>query len=853
MKTRCSFSAVAQDLPKGEGLSRRLLGVCRQHGVRHQRAGGIGGALRAFAGLALAGLSLALLSFTATAQPTATLQALADEIRAAGLDPDECYRVREFDFTREDARIYLTDGFVIFGKPVNGRRFTAVFVGEIDGGDAEILMFPPLRSERLSLAKFTESPNLDEHFRFATFVFTDDTYGELVRRMQESFLGRKTPEAGPLYVEKYGGVVKNLSESLELRLVKDLMEPPRPEEGFFFASFRGSRLGAFDFVMDPLTPKGIRLGQFSMRGNQPIFDTWTEFESRSIRGGQRQQPAEDYAIDHYTIEATLGPDLRMSARTRMRLTPRGKRKTIAMLLSQDMQVQAARLGGEALEVYRPSAMRLNSLRRGRDSVFLIRLPESAVADQALEIEVEHDGKVVESSGNEVFFVGSRSTWYPGAGTRIATYDLTFRLPRGLDFVATSDKAEVTVEGDTAIHRIAVTRPVRSFGFNLGKYKTITLNRNGFTVNVMANKQVETALDTGNRVIVVPSPSVPAGRRTGQAATTVTTIPAPRPDPTQRLREIAGNVVTLLERYSALLGEPPMKTIQVSPIPGSFGQGFAGMIYLSTIAYLPEDFRPAFARDAYSKTFYTDLLLAHELSHQWWGNLVFTESDQDEWLMEGLATYSAVMMLEEQKGKRAAVEVMRHYRDNLLAELGDGRILDQAGPLIWGERLINSRDRNAWATITYEKGAWVFHMLRARMGDAQFRKMLAELPKRFGGRALTTSAFREFAAGFLPPRSDDRNLEEFFEQWVEGTGIPRLSFTSTVSGRAPKVRVEGLLGQSEVGEEFGALVPIVFRMARGQTEVRWARASNEGEELEWTFPTAPTKVELDPDFVTLRRD
>ncbi len=804
-------------------------------------------------GAALLLLASLIVPCTLAAQPAQSMATLAAEIKAAGLDPEECYRVREFDFTREDARIYLTDGFLIFGKPVNGRRFTAIFVGEIDGGDAEILMFPPLRSERLSLAKFTESPNLSEHFRFATFVFTDDTHGELVRRLQESFLGRRTPEAGPLYTERYNSVVKNLSESLELRLVKDIMDQPSSEEGFFFASFRGNRLGNFDFVMDPLTPKGIRVGQFSVQANRPIFDMWTEFETRSMRGGKRPQPAEDYHIDHFEIDASLGPDLQLTAKTRMRLTPRGKRKTIAMLLSQDMQIRGALSNGQQLEVYRPGAMRLNSFRRDRDSVFLIRLPDTAEAGKPIEIEVDHDGQVVESSGNEVFFVGSRSTWYPGAGLRIATYDLTFRLPRGLDFVATSDSAEMTVEGDSAVHRIKVTQPVRSFGFNIGKYKTITVNRNGFTANVMANQQVETALDPGNRVIVVPSPSVPPGRRSGTAATTVTTVPAPRPDPTQRLRDIADKVVGLLERFSALLGPPPMKTIQVSPIPGSFGQGFAGMIYLSTIAYLPEDFRPAYARDSYSRTFYTDLLLAHELSHQWWGNLVFTESDQDEWLMEGLATYSALLMLEEQKGKRAVAEVMRHYRDNLLVDLGDGRILDEAGPLIWGERLINSRDRNAWTTITYEKGAWVFHMLRAQMGDEAFRTMLAELPKRFRQKALSTSTFREFASEFMPAKSDDADLEEFFAQWVEGTGIPRLSLTTNVSGRPPKVRVEAELGQSAVGDEFGALVPIVFRMPRGQVEVRWVRASNDGEELEWTFPTTPTKVELDPDFVTLRRD
>lgn len=339
------------------------------------------------------GVAIWILVGSALAQSTSTsLADLAAEIKNAALDPDECYRVRDFDFTREDARIYLTDGFLIFGKEVNGRRFSAVFVGEIDGGDAEILMFPPLRSERMSLAKFTESPNLSEHFRFAVFLFTDDTHGEIVRRLAEGYSGRKVPEAGPLYAEKYSAVVKNLAESLELRLVKDMMDRPSPAEGFFFASLRGNRLGNFDFVMDPMTRKGVRLGQFSVRERQPIFDMWTEFEPRSVTSGKRAPAREEYAIDHYSIDATLGPDLMLSALTRVRLTPGSDRKTIAMLLAQDMQIRAARAGDELLEVYRPSAMRLNSFRRDRDSVFLIRLPANSRAGETLELEIEHAGR-----------------------------------------------------------------------------------------------------------------------------------------------------------------------------------------------------------------------------------------------------------------------------------------------------------------------------------------------------------------------------------------------------------------------------------------------------------------------------
>jgi hypothetical protein len=789
-------------------------------------------------------------AFAEAQEAPSSLADLAAHIRDAGLDPEECYRIRDLDLTREDARLYLTDGFLIFGKPVNGRRVSAVFVGEIDGGDAEILLFPPARSERLSLAKFTESPNLSEHFRLAAFLFTDNTHAEVLARIAKGDVGRKVPEAGPLYAEKYSSVVRNLSESLELRLVKDVMNPVG-EDGFFLASIRGERLGAFDFVLDYMARKGIRIGQFSVRDNKPYFDTWAHFEPRSISSGKRQPAQDDYLIEHYAIDATLSQDLTLSATTRLRLIPKSGRRTIGLLLSENMRVTGATALGQNLEIYRPSAMRLNSYRRDRDSAFLLQLPEGIRPGEALEVEIRHEGQVIQSAGNDVFAVGSRGSWYPGGALRFGTHELVFRLPSTLDFVATGDRAERTLEGDIAIHRVSVAEPVRTFGFNIGKYKSVQEERNGFAIHVHANKQVETALEPSTRVVVVPS-SAPPSRRNPMGQQIATVSPS-RPDPTRRLHDLAKEVGSLMEKLSARFGPPPLKVIHVSPIPGHFGQGYTGMIYLSTISYLPEADRPAYARQAMTTTFFSDLLLAHEVAHQWWGNSVYAESDQDEWLMEGLASYTALMMMEEQKGKRAVQDVLRAYRDNLIASQGDGRSVESAGPIIWGGRLSNSQDKNAWTTITYEKGAWIFHMLRARMGDEAFNRMLSELARKFYRKPISTAAFREFAVDFMPEKGEDHDLEEFFGQWVESTGIPQINLRTEVTGRPPRVKVTGSLEQSKVPDDFGALAPIHIRFPRGKSEIRWVRAANDGEDIDWTFSAIPTKIELDPEGQVLRRE
>ena len=122
-------------------------------------------------------LLLLLTLRTATATTAASLDL---QLQQLSLDPEECYRVLDLSFSKEDLKVYLTSGYLIFSRPIAGLRLGAAFVADNDAGDAEVLLLPPTRSERESLATFTKSPNLNEHLRAATFLFTDGTGEELL-------------------------------------------------------------------------------------------------------------------------------------------------------------------------------------------------------------------------------------------------------------------------------------------------------------------------------------------------------------------------------------------------------------------------------------------------------------------------------------------------------------------------------------------------------------------------------------------------------------------------------------------------------------------------------------------------
>src|SRR5262249_16306603 len=109
---------------------------------------------------------------------------LARKIVQSGLDPEQCYRVRDLTLNKYDLRLYLTDGHLIFSKPVGDTPLSAVFITAAQGGDAEVILLPPNKSERQSLASFTGSPNLDEHLNVAVLIFTDSTYQDLISQIR---------------------------------------------------------------------------------------------------------------------------------------------------------------------------------------------------------------------------------------------------------------------------------------------------------------------------------------------------------------------------------------------------------------------------------------------------------------------------------------------------------------------------------------------------------------------------------------------------------------------------------------------------------------------------------------------
>ena len=413
---------------------------------------------------------------------------LAQQLQKLSLDPQECYRVLDFSFAKEDLKIYLTSGYLMFTEPVEGVRLGAIFVADANAGDAEILLLPPTRSERQSLATFTKSPNLEEHFKIAAFLFTDGTAEDLLTRLGSE--GRKkSPEAGELIGSQYSSTLRNLSESFETRILYDLLSRDR-KSGVFYMGVTGNELGNFDVLYDPLNQDQISMGRLAYHNDRAYFDTWTTFPSRSFRNGAAP-PHSRFSLDNFRIEATIDSDLTMKAVTRATLKVAANAgRAIPLGISRNMRITAASVDGQPAEVFDSESLRAMLISSADDRRFLVVSENPLDPSEPHEIELHHEGAVIQRAGAGVYFVASRGTWYPRSGFEMAKYDLVFRYPKNLALVSTGTLVDERMDGNWRIAHRQVDTPIRLAGFNLGDFQSSSIQQDGYRIDVYANRSLE---------------------------------------------------------------------------------------------------------------------------------------------------------------------------------------------------------------------------------------------------------------------------------------------------------------------------------------------------------------------------
>ncbi len=791
-------------------------------------------------------------------------------LRQVGLDPRKVYKIREAAIDREDIHLWLNDGVIAFTQTVAGRITGAYFEG-----DGEVLVRPPDRRERASLGLFTGQGVLDEHFSSVYLRFNDDTAADL-----QQYLRAYDDGAG--FVARSDPTARQLAALDAMRLAISFTSSPAElkENGAELSADRllnarvgSARLGAFDVYFDTRAAEQIVVGQVKVVNDQAYYDLWMSFPMRSVRearsaGSKFHGPTgpawtrDVFQVSDYKIDAAIESSLELSAEAVLQgvVTQSGPR-IVLFELSRYLQLKSVEMDGQPLEFIQNETIEGSQLaRRGNDLVAVV-FPQPLALGKHLRINFSYAGSVLSDAGGGLFYVGARGTWYPNRGIAMAMYDIAFRFPHIYTLVATGTQLGLQQDGPRAVGHWVSDGAIPIAGFNLGRYTETRARAGDVDIISYAAGGVEDNITPVESVVASPGVSPAVSAESASAAGLA--APASKPSVSgSPLASRAADTITALEK---ILGPYPFHTLAVTQRPGRDSQGWPGIIFLSSYVYLTPEQRTDLHISNADNLLYGEVMLPHEIAHQWFGDRVSWASYHEQWLMEALANYVALMLLEDHRPADAHL-MLQTYRQLLATPSKDGLKNVEAGPVTLGVRLSSYKFPAGYEIITYGRGTWLIHMLREMFRDASrtsahpdgsdavFLGLLRSIYEKYQGKEITNADFEAEFEAVLPKSlwfENHRSLDWFFDGWVNGTVLPRFEAKDVrFSAVSAKSTVTAILRQLDAPDDLVTSVPVYGVL--GDRKVYLGRVFAVGAETRFTLPVPPgiRRLSLDPNQTVL---
>jgi peptidase M1-like protein len=792
------------------------------------------------------------------------------QLRTVGLDPQRVYHVRGASVDRPNFHLDLEDGTLGFTSDICGRITGAMFEGE-----GEILLRPPNKVERESMALFTGMAILEEPVTSAYLRFNDDTAEQL-----QSYL---LPGAdGGDFVRQAKDTANALAESDGLRLFLDFSRLLPASDGskatqafapMLHVHLMGRKLGSFEVYYDSASAESLWAGQPQLRNGVPFFDIWTSFAPQSPGGGKFAEAISgSVAIASYRIQATVQPPtlLKASAELEIHVKKDGQR-TLLLELSRFLKVDTVQQGGRPLEFIQNQTLEGTELRRKGNDLVAVVFPAPLRSGQDMKLNFTYAGEVLSEAGTGLLYVGERGTWYPNFGLSPAQFDLQFSYPAGWTLVATGKSLPLTdpeKQADPNLQRShwISERPIPVAGFNLGKYLRAEAKADKVDVEVYATKVVERSFPKAPSEVIEQPKSFP-GRPQIPAPPPIVITPG-SPSPARNAQAVANRAANAITSFEQWFGPYPFSTLALTQMPGDLSQGWPGLIFLSSFAFLTPQERSELHLDPVTSTLNSQVLV-HETAHQWWGDLVLWKTYRDQWISEGLSNYSSMLVLEQQNPAEFR-QVLQRYRDDLLSRNKDGEPIREAGPVTLGTRLISSHFPGGYDAISYERGTWLFHMLRCMLRDAEvtshsrngrpnaeepFFRGLRRLRQHYAGKAIGTRELVDVFGEELPRSlwyENHHTLDWFLEGWINGTSIPHFETRDVkITQKEHGSVVSGVILQKEAPDDLVTAVPVYAVLANNsQSLIGQVLADGAETPFHLTAPAGARKIVLDPEQTIL---
>lgn len=251
--------------------------------------------------------------------------------------------------------------------------------------------------------------------------------------------------------------------------------------------------------------------------------------------------------------------------------------------------------------------------------------------------------------------------------------------------------------------------------------------------------------------------------------------APRAD-SGKAQEFANIVAHQEIIFSDLFGPLPEPDIVVVELPDGTLREFSapGVVMLGHRAWDPK---------------YSDRTLSRLVAGQWWGSEVLPASTADEWISDGLARYSEELYAEQNFGKEAGLKAIDEFAVGAL-------MFDNSAPVGQSARLVPYSAE--YRSVVMNKGAMLFHMLRAQMGDVAFKSLLHAFYTTYQGKTATMLAFESMAISAADAATKHGaapvNLQGYFSQWLNSTGIPEFTLEYVTYRTRKGFRIIGKIKQ-----------------------------------------------------------
>ncbi len=463
-----------------------------------------------------------------------------------------------------------------------------------------------------------------------------------------------------------------------------------------------------------------------------------------------------FRAEHYDVTATLSPvDQMLSSRAKVDFQALEASRVVEVELHPNLKISAVHTGdGKATSFDRDDTTPL---------VVRVTLPQPATVGQKVTLTFDYAGPLANeenspikgirlaSINNDGAYLLLPARWFPLTDYPANRYTAVFNLevPQNFAVVGTGkagapstvtakatpagSRAPAVATGARNLYTFRSDRPEPAGTFVAGNLQLVPVRSESLSISAYVN---------------------PASLKTATA--------------------YGEEVARIVNSFSDQFGPLPQPNLSVAQLPEGAVRGYSapGLLLVNVRQWDPK---------------VNGRLLAQLAAGQWWGNEVLPASASDVWVTDGLARYSEGLYVEQTAGKEGFRRTLEDFAVGAL-------MYEDAAPIAQAARL--HPFTSEYRSVVMNKGAMVFHMLRAQIGDDAFRGLLRDFYSKFAGKNARLDDLQKLAQAKAQAKggSPAPNLSPLFAQWLNSTGVPEFKLEYIVYRTQKGFKIVGKVKQ-----------------------------------------------------------